>query len=74
MFMFQTLKFIPAHVLFIEGEILGIMAFGIAIFIWVLIPFIKVKERPNAKIQIMTIVGLIVASFIIIMTIAGYLF
>ena len=73
MFMFQTLKLIPSHVLFIEGEVLGIMAFGLVILIWVFIPFIKVKENPNAKIQIMTIVGVIVASFIIIMTIVGYL-
>lgn len=73
MFMFQTLKFIPSHVLFIEGEVLGIMSFGLAILIWIFIPFIKVKDKPNARIQVMTIVGLVVAGFIVIMTVIGYL-
>jgi quinol-cytochrome oxidoreductase complex cytochrome b subunit len=73
MFMFQTLKFIPAHVLFIEGEVLGVLTFGLAGFIWMLIPFIKVKEKPNAKIQLMTIIGIVIVAFIVIMTILGYL-
>ncbi len=45
MFMFQTLKIIPAHVLFIEGEILGILSFGVAGIIWMMVPFIKIKEK-----------------------------
>jgi cytochrome b6 len=73
MFMFQTLKFIPAHVLFIEGEILGVLIFGLAGLIWMLIPFIKVKEKPNAKIQLMTLIGIFIVVFIVIMTLIGYL-
>jgi cytochrome b6 len=73
MFMFQTLKFIPAHVLFIEGEILGVLIFGLAGLIWMLIPFIKVKEKPKAKIQLMTLIGIFIVAFIVIMTLIGYL-
>jgi cytochrome b6 len=73
MFMFQTLKFIPPHVLFIEGEILGVLTFGLAGLIWMIIPFIKVKEKPSAKIQIMTLIGIFILSFIVIMTLLGYI-
>jgi len=73
MFMFQTLKVIPAHVLFIEGEVLGVFAFGIAGLLWILVPFIKVKEKSGAKIQLMTIIGIVVIVFIVSMTIIGYL-
>jgi cytochrome b6 len=73
MFMFQTLKFIPAHVLFIEGEILGVLTFGLAGLIWMLVPFIKVKEKPKAKIQLMTMIGIFIVAFIVIMTLIGYL-
>jgi cytochrome b6 len=73
MFMFQTLKFIPAHVLFIEGEILGVLTFGLAGLIWMLVPFIKVKEKPKAKIQLMTLIGIFIVAFIVIMTLIGYL-
>ena len=73
MFMFQTLKFIPAHILIIEGEILGVLTFGLAGFIWMLIPFIKVTEKPKAKIQLMTLIGIFIVAFIVIMTLIGYL-
>lgn len=73
MFMFQTLKFIPAHILFIEGEVLGILSFGLAGLLWMVVPFIKLKENPNSKFQLMTIIGIIIVAFIVIMTVIGYL-
>ncbi|MDL1892783.1 cytochrome bc complex cytochrome b subunit, partial [Sphingobacteriales bacterium CHB3] len=39
LFMFQTLKMIPAQVWFIDGEVLGIVTFGIAGLLWMLVPF-----------------------------------
>lgn len=73
MFMFQTLKFIPSHVLFVEGEVLGIMTFGLAMLVWIFIPFIKVVDKPGAKIKVMKVVGLVVLLFVVVMTIVGYL-
>ena len=72
MFMFQTLKYLPAHIFLIEGELVGILFFGICGFIWLLIPFIKMK-RQNLLDKIMLIVGVVVVAYIIIMTIVGYL-
>ena len=73
MFMFQTLKLIPAHVLFIEGEILGIVGFGLIGLVWMFVPFWEKKIRPDNKFDLMTLVGVIGIVFILVMTIWGYL-
>jgi len=73
MFMFQTLKFLPPHLLFIEGELFGILCFGIAGVFWLFIPYIKFKHKEKWLIQPVTILGLLAVAFIIIMTVLGYL-
>jgi quinol-cytochrome oxidoreductase complex cytochrome b subunit len=40
LFMFQTLKYLPAKVLFLEGEFAGTLAFGAAAALWIAVPFI----------------------------------
>jgi quinol-cytochrome oxidoreductase complex cytochrome b subunit len=45
LFMFQTLKLIPAKVLRIDGEMLGILAFGAVAVAAVLLPFLD-QEKP----------------------------
>ena len=39
-FMFTTLKIVPAHVLFIEGEILALFGFIIGGIFWMLVPYL----------------------------------
>jgi len=73
MFMFQTLKLLPAHILFLEGELFGIVIFGAAGLVWMLVPFIKIKHKEGWKFQPLTLVGIIIVTFIVIMTILGYL-
>ncbi len=43
LFMFQTLKYIPAKVLFLEGEFAGLLGFGAAATVWVVVPFLDRK-------------------------------
>jgi len=74
MFMFQTLKFIPAHVWIMEGEILGILGFGVIGLAWVLVPFWEIKDKPGAKFNPMTVIGVIAVIYIIVLTILGYVF
>ncbi|GAB4366056.1 MAG: cytochrome b N-terminal domain-containing protein [Calditrichia bacterium] len=71
MFMFQTLKLLPAHVLFIEGEIVGILFFIIVGIAWMLVPFWAGKT-PRTK-KLFQIIGIVAILYIIIMTIWGYL-
>ncbi len=40
LFVFQTLKYIPAKVFFIDGELLGIFGFSAAALVWVAVPFL----------------------------------
>lgn len=73
MFMFQTLKFLPPHMIFIEGELFGILGFGIAGLLWMFLPYFKIKEKKGRKIQIITLVGILAVLFIIVMTVLGYI-
>ncbi len=70
LFMFQTLKLIPPHVLFMEGEILGIVGFGVGAAAWVLLPLwigSKVKSTTTG------IIGTLVVLYIVGMTVWGYI-
>ena len=44
LWMFQTLKLIPAKVGPLDGEMLGILAFGVAGVVWFLLPFLDRGE------------------------------
>ncbi|RMF61693.1 MAG: cytochrome bc complex cytochrome b subunit [Calditrichaeota bacterium] len=73
MFMFQTLKFLPGHILFLEGEVVGILFFGFLGIIWLLVPFWE-EFFPAAKNKkFMTAVGVIGIIYIGVMTALGYL-
>jgi hypothetical protein len=71
--MFQTLKMLPAHILFLEGEMVGILFFGIAGMAWLLVPFWELRQKSHSKFNMMKIFGLVAVLFIIIMTVVGYL-
>ncbi len=73
MFMFQSLKFLPAHILFVEGELVGILFFIIAGIAWMFVPFWEIKSRTMAVLKPMTVIGVIAIIFIIVMTILGYI-
>lgn len=48
MFMFQTLKVLPATILGIEGELLGVAAFTLAGIVLLFVPFLD-RPKPGAK-------------------------
>jgi cytochrome b6 len=73
LFMFQTLKYIPAKVLFIDGEVLGIMAFGLGGLFWMLVPFLNRTPGHGTRKLVFNIIGIFIVLFIAIMTIVGYL-
>ncbi len=73
MFMFQTLKLIPSKVLFIDGEVFGIMLFGIAGVLWMLVPFWDTKSARGERNRLVNYIGLFVVGYIIILTILGWI-
>jgi quinol-cytochrome oxidoreductase complex cytochrome b subunit len=73
MFMFQTLKFIPPKLLFIDGEVFGILLFGIAGLLWMTVPFWDRKSSRGEKNRLINYVGLFVVMYIVILTALGWL-
>ncbi len=73
MFMFQTLKYLPGHILVFEGEMIGVLSFTVAGLAWMLVPFWEVKSKKGLKKNIMMIIGVAALTFIIVLTIIGYL-
>lgn len=49
LFMFQTLKLIPSKVWFIDGEILGVLGFGLVAVLWILLPFFESDQPSHTK-------------------------
>jgi len=73
LFMFQTLKYLPAKVLFFEGETLGVVGFGLGAIVWMVIPFInRENSGPRVKLAV-KVFGIVVVAFIAVMTVIGYL-
>lgn len=72
MFAFQALKMLPAHVLFIEGELFGIALFGIGGVVWALVPFLD-RKAGGRKASYFMAFGWFVLAFIIVMTALGYI-
>lgn len=70
-FMFQTLKMLPAKVSFVDGEVLGVLAFGVAGTVLLLVPFLdKSASRSGRVVQLL--LGWLALVFIVTMTGIAY--
>ncbi|HEY7616217.1 MAG TPA: cytochrome bc complex cytochrome b subunit [Terriglobales bacterium] len=72
LFAFQTLKMIPAKVLSIDGELLGVLAFGAAGALWLVLPFVEPKRRAGGYRAVIAF-GIVAVTYIAGMTVYGYL-
>ena len=71
LFMFQTLKVIPSKIWFIDGEVLGVLGFGLAGAIWLLLPFFE--STPPAKPKSwLTGLAVFALAYIVGMSLYGY--
>lgn len=73
MFAFQSLKLLPAHIWFVEGELFGMALFGIGGLLWTLVPFIDKGAIAGKQSKLIYGFGVLVLLFIVAMTIWGYL-
>jgi cytochrome b6 len=71
-FMFTTLKLLPSHVIFIEGEKLAILAFMIGGLFWMLVPYLDRRAAQEKRSPVFTVIGLAVFLYIVVMTILTY--
>jgi quinol-cytochrome oxidoreductase complex cytochrome b subunit len=72
MFMFQTLKKIPAKIGFLDGEVVGILVFGAAGLIWTLLPFFDQAGKGRGR-KLFMGAGIFALAYIIAMTFYGYM-
>ncbi len=70
-FMFQTLKYIPSKIMGLDGEVLGIMFFGLLGLLLVITPFISRTERGRPK--LLPIVGVVALIYILALSALAYL-
>jgi len=71
LFMFQTLKLIPSKIGPIDGEVLGVLAFGLAAALWVLLPFFE-AQGTSLRRRLVLAVGVFAVAYIASMTVYGY--
>jgi cytochrome b6 len=72
MFMFQTLKMLPAKIGPVDGEVLGVLGFSLVAVLLVAVPFIDRNASRKAALLV-TLAGALVALYIAVMTIGAYL-
>jgi cytochrome b6 len=72
LFMFQSLKYIPASVVGIEGEFVGLVFFAFAGTAWFFWPLIDRRLPESRRDSAVKIVGTLALIFIAIMTALGY--
>jgi quinol-cytochrome oxidoreductase complex cytochrome b subunit len=72
MFMFQTLKYLPSYVLGIEGEILGIVGFGVGALLLLLIPLLDRRTARGEASPLFTWISVAIIVYMAALTYLGY--
>ncbi len=72
MFMFQTLKLLPSYILGIEGELVGILGFGLGGLFLALIPFLDRRTARGEPSQMFTWIGIAIILYMVVLTYLGY--
>jgi quinol-cytochrome oxidoreductase complex cytochrome b subunit len=69
---FYTLKLIPSHVWVIEGELLGLLGFGLLAAFWVLLPFWGTDRAGVERTRLVTGAGVVLIAYLVTFSILGY--
>jgi quinol-cytochrome oxidoreductase complex cytochrome b subunit len=72
MFMFQTLKYLPAHILGMEGEVVGILGFGVGGLLLLLVPLLDRRTARGEQSRLFTWIGVALIAYIVVLTWLGY--
>jgi cytochrome b6 len=72
LFMFQTLKLIPSKVWLVDGEVLGVLAFGLIGLLWLVLPFFESRDPSRMKVWI-TGLAMLALTYVAGMSLYGHL-
>jgi len=70
--MFHTLKLVPSHVLGFEGERLGVLGFGLAALVLVLVPFLDRRASRGERSPVFTTIAVLGLIYLVVFTIVGH--
>jgi cytochrome b6 len=70
--MFHTLKLLPSHIFGVEGERIGVLAFGLAALFLVLVPFLDRKAQRGEPSRVFTVLALAGLVYLVVFTIIGH--
>lgn len=71
--MFHTLKLIPPHVVGLEGELVGVLGFGLAALFLVVVPFLDRRSGRGVRSPWFTAAAWLAVAYLVVFTIVGYL-
>jgi len=69
LWMFQALKLIPAKIFIFDGEVVGILGFGVMGLVLLILPFIDIWSRKEKRGTFLTILGVLMLIFMSVMTV-----
>jgi quinol-cytochrome oxidoreductase complex cytochrome b subunit len=72
MFMFQTLKYLPSYILGVEGEIVGVVGFGLGGLFLLLVPFLDRRAGRGEPNRLFIAIGLAIIAYMLLLTYLGY--
>jgi quinol-cytochrome oxidoreductase complex cytochrome b subunit len=68
LFMFQTLKYLPSKILFIDGELVGLAVFSLAGALWLIVPFLDYKAGFGRVTRFFTGLGVFALGYMMLMS------
>jgi cytochrome b6 len=69
---FYSLKLIPSRVAVFDGEVLGVLFFGLAAAAWMLIPFWDRRPPGEERHRLLTGMGVFVVAYLLVFSALGY--
>ncbi|HMH52111.1 MAG TPA: cytochrome bc complex cytochrome b subunit [Candidatus Acidoferrum sp.] len=72
MFMFQTLKYLPARILGIDGEVVGVLGFGLGGLFLLLIPVLDRRTARGEPSRLFFWIGIALIVYMLVLTYLGY--
>jgi cytochrome b6 len=72
LFMFETLKLLPAHVLGIEGELVGLAGFSLAGLVWFLVPVLDRGSARGRRSRFFLFLGWAALAYVVVFTVLSF--
>jgi cytochrome b6 len=70
--MFHTLKLLPSHLLGLEGEVVGVVGFGLAAMFLIAVPFLDRRSSRGERSPLFTALAIAGLLYLVVLTIVGH--